>query len=261
MTDRAGEEVLEAAAVLLSEVHDIDFHYSSCCGPVDWLHREQLEWAAAVVLQVAERLAASARTATDAIGGAVARRDWLQGGQPLWCLACGDPIDPATDTWRVCRGHAEHTACHRDDPAAEDADRAFTLGDAEHDAYLQDRTRTGVRTGDVVTVTYPDGTSQDAVWRTGPDGTGSARTDDYHARPVDLATATGVEIIELVEDIATAPADGTPVDPDVLATLVVAVCGACDQPLTDPAVWARGYPLHPSCLPASAEPTAAGESR
>ena len=223
MADWARDDIIDAHAVLLGEIHDIDFHNYADGG--DWLYSGQpVEQIAEQALHLAERVTQAAADARARIGAATARRAWLTSGRPLRCAGCGEVIDPSVGDWRVCRGAAEHDWCHYDDdPATEDDQRRWTVEDAEDDAYSEDRIRSGgPYPGDVIEVTYPGtGHPITAIWETDPDqpaGPGRARIDtsghllhpDGTTSPVpghetpdllDLTTATGIRIIHTREDL------------------------------------------------------------
>jgi hypothetical protein len=235
LADWARDDIIDAHAVLLGEIHDIDFHNYADGG--DWLYSGQpVEQIAEQALHLAERLTQAAADARATIAAATARRDWLTSARPLRCLGCGEVIDPSLGDWRVCRGTAEHDWCHHeDDPATEDNQRRWTAEDAEDDAYSEDRIRSGgPYPGDVIEVTYPGtGHPITAIWESDPDqpdGPGRARIDtsgrivspDGTTSPVpghetpdllDLAGATGIRIIHTREELQDeADVDDDPAD-------------------------------------------------
>jgi hypothetical protein len=195
MVDLARDDVVQAHAELLEQIHD---------GGMEWFYRDRsLEAVAEQALDLADRVHRAATTAQVAIAAAMARRAWLASGGLLRCLGCGEAIDPTWDAWQVCRGLPEHDTCHNDDQSVEDTDRAFTLDEDVHDAYCEHRMRTGgPRDGDLVEVTHPGGRTTQAVWVTGADGTPTGRADSHDGAPVDLglATAIGVRVVELAAD-------------------------------------------------------------
>lgn len=233
MADWARDDVIEAHAALLGELHDIDFHnYADGCR--DWYYSgRSVEQIATDAVDLAERARQVADQAQAAVTAAVARRDWLRSGRPLRCLGCGEVIDPSGEPWRVCRGFAEHDWCHHDQPNAEDDQRGWTVEEAEGDAYSEDRLRSGgPYPGDVVEVTYPGPSHPHpsvgrgralvtAIWETdpaNPDGPGRARIDTSglilapdgstppapgHETPnlLDLTGATSIRIIHTSEDL------------------------------------------------------------
>ena len=250
-------DVMEVAAVLLGQVHDIDFHHYSD-GAADWLYDLPTEAAAEMFLDLTDRLTSAAQAAATAVRASLARREWLLTGRPLRCLACDESIDPTLDEWLVCRGHAEHTVCHLDDVAAEDADRTFTLTEAERAAYLEDRNRAGQpHHNDLVEVTYPDGRTVEAIWQITPDGRATARTDEYRGAPIDMGDVVRIEVLDLAEDAGISPPDGSPVDDEWVRN--GATCAGCHLPLDQtPAVWDAGYVVHQQCLTPTDQP---GSSR
>jgi hypothetical protein len=95
-----------------------------------------------------------AQDAEDALTGAVAQYEWLAGGGPLRCVSCGRDIDPERYVWLIADGLPEHDICHQYDPALRARNRAATVAEYEHQAYCEDRIRSGgPRPGDVVEVT------------------------------------------------------------------------------------------------------------
>lgn len=255
------DDVFEASAVLLGEIHDIDFHHYS--DGYSWLDGYTTDEAAQTTLDLADRLTTAAQTAATTIRASLARRDWLLSGARLHCLNCDEPINPRDDEWQVCRGLAEHTWCHAEDPEAEDADRRFTIGEAEHAAYLEERARTGgPRPGDLVELHYPDGHTLRAVWETVPDADGgshgAARADEYRGDLIDLADVVRIEIDQLAEDAGTILPDGSPVEADWIAC--GGRCAACHRPLAEaPVVWDAGYPVHRHCIPTTTDGVDAGQ--
>lgn len=248
MAGGARDEVIDAHAVLLGEIHDIDFHNYADGG--DWFYSGQpVEQITEQALHLAERVTQAACDARATIAAATARRDWLTSGRSLRCLGCGEVIDPSLGEWRVCRGTAEHDWCHHDDLATEDLHRAATVELAEYDAHSEDRIRSGgPYPGDVIEVTYPDRSLPiTAIWETDPDHPergGRARIDTSghilhpdgttspvpgHENPdlLDLTGATGLRITWW-ED--TPDGDHFPVDDN---GPTVCGCGDC-WPATHP---------------------------
>ena len=246
-------DVMEAAAVLLSQVHDVDVHHYSD-GPPAWLYDQPTEDAAQTVLALTDHLTTTAQAAATAVRASLARRDWLLTGRPLRCLACDEGIDPTLEERRVCRGAAEHAVCHLEDTKAEDADRAFTVTEAERAAHLEERNRTGgPRPNDLVDLIYPDGHTIEAIWEATPDGRGAARANEYRGGLIDLADVVRIEILDLAEDAGTTLPDGHPVDYTWIRA--AAPCAACQRPLAEaPAVWDAGYVVHQHCIPPTSQP-------
>ena len=234
MADWARDDIIDAHAVLLGEIHDIDFHNYADGG--DWLYSGQpVEQIAEQALHLAERLTQAATDARARIAAATARRVWLTCGRPLRCAGCGEVIDPSLGDWRVCRGAAEHDWCHHDQPTMEDDQRGWTVEEAEDEAYSEDRIRSGgPYPGDVIEVTYP-GTGHPirAIWEADhadPHGPGRARIDtsglivspDGSTGPVpghetpdllDLTGATSIRIIHTREDLQDDPDPGDDQEP------------------------------------------------
>ena len=130
-------EAIAAHARLLAEVHDID------ADPA-WLYAGQpTETVIAQALDLAGRVRDAAAVAVATITAASARRTWLATGRLLRCAGGGDTIDPTAQAWQVCRGLAEHTECHEEDPATEDRQRTNTIAVAEDAAHSEDRLRCG----------------------------------------------------------------------------------------------------------------------
>ena len=246
-------DVMEAAAVLLGQVHDIDFHHYSD-GATAWLYDLPTEDAAQMFLDLTDRLTTTAQAAATAVRASLARREWLLTGRPLRCLACDEGIDPTLEERRVCRGAAEHAVCHLEDTKAEDADRAFTVTEAERAAHLEERNRTGgPRPNDLVDLIYPDGHRVEAIWEITPDGQGAARAHEYRGGLLDLTGVVRIEIVDLAEDAGTTLPDGHPVDYTWIRA--GAPCAACHRPLAEaPAVWDAGYVVHQHCIPPTTDP-------
>lgn len=146
-------EILDAAGILLSEVQGIGLHY---CGydPDGWLRTRPLDTVIGAVQDVIAGVRELARDAEDALTGAVAQYEWLVGGGPLRCVSCGRDIDPERYVWLIADGLPEHDICDQYDPALRARNRAATVAEDEHQAYCEDRIRSGgQRPGDVVEVT------------------------------------------------------------------------------------------------------------
>jgi len=188
------EDVTMAAAQFLGVTHDIDFHYYGDGSGLEYYGEDLPD----VVLGLIERIQRAALHAAEEISAATARRSWVLSGAPLRCALCGQDIDPTYELWQVCGGLAEHDVCHRDDPADEAPDRAFTRGEEEYDAYLDERTRSGPRAGDWVRLTYGDGSSVEGTWTVDGDQA-AVRLDDgtVHSH---VAGQVAREVVDLAQD-------------------------------------------------------------
>lgn len=99
LAEREYRNLVEAGASLLSELHDITFHYGDGSGvapigvPGDPPERVETE-----VIRLALRAVATAKTAERHAMAAAGRRRWLvAGGGALVCGICGRGIDPYSD--------------------------------------------------------------------------------------------------------------------------------------------------------------------
>ena len=171
--DGEKEQVAGARARFLGVVHDIDFHHYT--DAAWYMPEETIEDCAAVSLDVLDRIETAAREARTAIAAALTRRAYLASGAPLVCGNCDTDIAPEFDSWQVCTGWAEHTDCHREDPATEAQDRAWSVAEDEYSAYLHHRNHvTGPQAGDRIRPTRME--APGGTWgRRSPRGNGGRR--------------------------------------------------------------------------------------
>jgi hypothetical protein len=239
-------EIAQTAGILLQRLDEVGM-FNGGINPHDWLY----ERPPARVLADTEAIIADVREyaqeAEDALASIQGCRIWLASGRPLRCYACGQPIDPEHQEWRIdddldADGLTAHEACHHRDRAVRAANLAATVAEDHYAAICEDRTRTArPQPGDVVELALPDGQSTpegpttctvQGVWHVSVDAaftrvevTTSPTGTPAVGELVDPLDAEAVRVIWLADQAPTTPADGRPVGADVAHLAPLPQCG------------------------------------